>query len=72
MSETRHQFCRRHSSWFCPCVSPWLYGAAAKAAYENNEQGSAIAPPPYRRDRADDGDEKEQLDLIEATLRGAA
>jgi hypothetical protein len=31
-----HRFCRKHSSHFCPCVAPWLYGAAAKAAYEHD------------------------------------
>jgi hypothetical protein len=41
VSETRHRFCRRHSSWFCPCVASWLYGPAAKAAYENNEPAAS-------------------------------
>jgi hypothetical protein len=64
MSGTRHQFCRRHSSWFCPCVSPWLYGAAAKAAYEDNETAA-----PREVFEADDGDEKEQLDLLGRAAR---
>jgi hypothetical protein len=66
MSETRHQFCRRHSSWFCPCVGSWLYGAAAKAAYENNE------PATPRREifaAENDVDDEEQLDLLERALR---
>ena len=64
MSETRHQFCRRHSSWFCPCVSPWLYSAAAKAAYERNE------PAVSREvDKPEDRDEKEQIDLLERAPR---
>jgi hypothetical protein len=71
MSETRHQFCRRHSSWFCPCVSPWLYGAAAKAAYLNNESGARGLATPHEifQVEALNADDEEQLDLIEETLR---
>jgi hypothetical protein len=64
MSED-HRFCRRHSSWFCPCVASWLYGAAAKATYENNEP----ATPRRVFEAESDVDEKEQLDLLEETLR---
>jgi hypothetical protein len=54
-----HQFCRKHSSHFCPCASPWLYGAAAKAAYERDfERGrSTIHDEPADNpgyDRRDD------------------
>jgi hypothetical protein len=27
------QFCKEHSSWFCPCVAGWLYSTAARAEY---------------------------------------
>jgi hypothetical protein len=69
MSETRHQFCRRHSSWFCPCVSPWLYGAAAKAAYLNNESGARGLANEIFRVEALNAEDEEQVDLIEETLR---
>jgi hypothetical protein len=39
----RHRFCRRHSSWFCPCVAAWLYSARERAAY--------LEPPKPARER---------------------
>jgi hypothetical protein len=59
-----HRFCRRHSSWFCPCVASWLYGAAAKAAYENNEPAT-----PREIFKGEDDNEREQFDLPEKGQR---
>lgn len=60
MSEDRHRFCRRHSSWFCPCVASWLYSPAGKAAYENNE---TAAPREVFSDASSATSEDEQFEL---------
>lgn len=34
-------FCSEHRSHFCPCVEPWLYDDAEKAAYESGKTTAA-------------------------------
>jgi hypothetical protein len=64
-ADHEHQFCRKHSSHFCPCVAPWLYGSAAKATYERDfERGrSTIHDEPAHAQNGFGQDEDDQLAL---------
>ena len=46
------RFCKRHASYFCPCVAAWLYSARERADYERGRWSGEriqIQPPPQPR-----------------------